>query len=156
MLWLSLDKTWPICGIIRIRPGGAMSTVQVDRTLFDTVPNKDTFHLFNREGRPEGKRITNFLSYRTEDVAVATGIPKTSIRYDSRMPDDLKERLAQWAAAINLVGSFFNDEQKTMLWFQMPNPMLGNITPKQMIKMGRFKKLLNFIQNALSENEKSL
>ncbi len=129
-----------------------MATMQIDKALFNTV-SSDFFHLFNGEGRPEGKRITNFLSYRTEDVSVATGIPKNSIRYDNRMPDDLRERLSQWATAINLVGSFFQDEQKTMLWFQIPNPLLGNISPKQMIKMGRFKKLLNFIQNALSENE---
>ena len=28
----------------------------------------------------------------------------------------------------NLVFQFFNDDLKTKLWFQTPNPMLGNIS----------------------------
>jgi hypothetical protein len=31
---------------------------------------------------------------------------------------------------------------------------LGNITPRDMIRIGRFKKLHRFILNALSENER--
>ncbi len=44
-------------------------------------------------------------------------------------------------------------QQKTLLWFRTPNPMLGNATPRIMIRMGRFKKLLTFIQTALEESK---
>ncbi len=68
------------------------------------------------------------------------------------MPSELKERIQEWAYAINLVGNFFKDEQKTHRWFKTINPALGNISPQTMIKMGRFKKLLKFIHYAIKEN----
>jgi hypothetical protein len=40
------------------------------------------------------------------------------------------------------------------LWFKTPNPLLGDIAPRDMIRIGRFKKLRQFILQALSENEK--
>jgi hypothetical protein len=76
-----------------------------------------------------------------------------SIRYDLKMPEELMERMREWATALNLVANFFNDEHKTMLWFQLPNPLLGNMTPREMIRVGRFNKLLKFIQTALDENK---
>jgi uncharacterized protein (DUF2384 family) len=69
------------------------------------------------------------------------------------MPKELQERLMEWAVALNLVAQFFNDEQKTVLWFRTPNPLLGDMTPRDMIRVGRFRKLVRFIQTALSENE---
>ncbi len=120
-------------------------------SLFRSVPNKDYFHFFEK-GEPDGKKIVDFLKYKKEDVSVATDVPVKSIRYDEKMPADLKERIVEWATAINLVGSFFNDHHKTMLWFQVPNPLLGDLSPRDMIRVGRFKKLLNFIQTALDEN----
>jgi uncharacterized protein (DUF2384 family) len=77
-----------------------------------------------------------------------------SVRYDKKGSKDLKQRLAEWATALNLVANFFKDEQKTILWFNTPNPLLGNMTPRDMIRIGRFKKLLNFIQTALDENKR--
>jgi hypothetical protein len=69
------------------------------------------------------------------------------------MPADLKLRLIEWATAINLVATYFNDLNKTMLWFQVSNPLLGDMSPRDMIRIGRFKKLQKFIQTALSENK---
>lgn len=71
------------------------------------------------------------------------------------MKADIENRLKEWAVAINLVAGFFKDQDKTMLWFQTPNPLLGNVSPAEMIKMGRFLKLLRFIQTALEDNRKS-
>ena len=69
------------------------------------------------------------------------------------MPQELSERLIEWATAINLVAGFFKNEDKTMLWFNTPNPLLGEQTPKDMIRIGRSRKLIKFIRNALSENK---
>ena len=122
--------------------------------LFDTIPTKDRFHLFQANNQPDAKKIVDlFLRFRKEEVSVATGVPMTSVRYDDRMPEELRERAMQWAIAINLVGDFFGEEGKTILWFQTPNPLLGSISPKEMIKRGRFRKLLAFIQTALEENK---
>lgn len=70
------------------------------------------------------------------------------------MPDDLEVRLIEWATALNQVAKYFNDENKTVLWFKTPNPMLGGITPRDMIRVGRFKKLFKIIHQALDENQR--
>lgn len=121
--------------------------------LFRTIPKEDYLHLFN-QGILDGERVVKFLKYKKEDVSVAANIPISSVRYDKKMPIELKERLVEWAIVLNLVAGFFNDPDKTVLWFCMPNPLLGGMAPRDMIRVGRFKKLLNFIQTALDENQR--
>jgi hypothetical protein len=38
------------------------------------------------------------------------------------------------------------------LWFEIANPMLGNISPRNMIRIGRLKRLLKFVMTAREEN----
>jgi hypothetical protein len=123
-------------------------------TLFNTVPPKDIGQFFNKGGEVEAEKVVKFLKYKKEDVAVASEIPVASVRYDERMPVDLRQRMVEWATAINLVASYFNDLDKTMLWFQVSNPLLGDMSPRDMIRVGRFKKLQKFIQTALAENKR--
>jgi len=125
---------------------------QMSNPLFQSIPDNDYFHLM-KGTEPDGPKVVEFLNYKKEDVSVASGVPVGSVRYD-RMPADLRQRMIEWAVAINLVGLFFKDRDKTVLWFQVPNPLLGNIAPRDMIRIGRFEKLLKFIQTALSENER--
>jgi hypothetical protein len=40
---------------------------------------------------------------------------------------------------------------KTKLWLQTPNPMLGNASPRDMIRFGRYNKLLRFVTQAMEE-----
>lgn len=119
--------------------------------LFNNIPLEDRMQLF-ANGEPEGKKITDLLNYKKQDVSAATGVPLASIRYDIKMPAELRDRLVEWATALNLVAEYFNDVEKTILWFKVPNPLLGNISPRDMIRLGRFKKLIKFIQTALDEN----
>jgi uncharacterized protein (DUF2384 family) len=122
--------------------------------LFKTSPS-DCFHLFDQKAVVNGQKVVELLKYKKEDVAVATNIPLSSIRYEQkRIPEELREHLTQWATALNLVAEFFHDEKKTIIWCFMPNPLLGGMTPRDMIRVGRFKKLLNFIQTALDENHR--
>lgn len=121
--------------------------------LFRSVPQKDFFHLLPH-GQPDGKKIVDLLRYKKEDVSTAANIPLPSVRYDQKMSEELRERLIEWAMAINLVADFFGDGEKAILWFQTPNPLLGSMTPRDMIRVGRFKKLLKFIQTALEENRR--
>ena len=51
-----------------------------------------------------------------------------------------------------VMGFFDGNEEKTQLWFSSPNPQLGNITPIDMIELGRASKLLAFVQTSLAEN----
>lgn len=122
-------------------------------SLFNNIPKTDYFHFF-KGGSPEPKKVLRFLDYKKQDLAVLTGVSEKSIRFDERIPKEVEERMREWALAINLVGSYFQEEEKTMLWFQTQNPLLGNLSPRDMIRLGRFKKLLHFIQSALAENER--
>jgi len=123
--------------------------------LFDTVPKEDYFYFFDK-GKLNGKNVVEFFDYQKKDVAQATGVPEDSIRYDKRIPQKLHEHLLAWASAVNLVANYFRDPQKTVLWFKIPNPLLGNISPKEMIRLGRYNKLLKFIQNSIDENIKKV
>jgi hypothetical protein len=95
------------------------------------------------------KKVVDYLEFTNEDVAGATGVPKVSIRYDEKIPKELKQRLLEIAVICELVAEFFQgDLKKTELWFRIKNPLLGNISPRDMIRIGRYQKLLKFIQNA--------
>lgn len=119
--------------------------------LFASIPQEDNLHLYDG-GELDAKKVVDFLDYKKRDVATAADVSIKSVRYDHKMPAALRERIREWAVAINLVGGFFRDERRTMLWFHTPNPMLGNVSPKAMIRAGRFAKLLRYIQTALDEN----
>lgn len=54
----------------------------------------------------------------------------------------------------NLVLEFFKgDQKKTDLWFSSDNPLLGGISPDNMIKVGRIERLADFVCYQLWENE---
>ena len=122
--------------------------------LFGTVPKEDYLTLFP-SGDTDYEKVVDLLDFRKKDVARASNVALHSVRYDPpKMPRELQDRIQEWAVALNLVAQFFRDEQKTVLWFKTPNPLLGDIAPRDMIRIGRFKKLRQFILQALSENEK--
>ena len=53
----------------------------------------------------------------------------------------------------NMVNEFFKNEEKTTIWLNTINPLLGNQIPIDMILAGRTEKLKNFIETQLNENE---
>jgi uncharacterized protein (DUF2384 family) len=126
----------------------------INAALFENVPKEDYFSLFPPTG-PDYQKVVKLLDFQKKDVARASNIAVQSVRYDPpKMPRELAERIQEWGVAISLVAQFFKDQQKTILWFKTPNPLLGDVTPRDMIRLGRFKKLRQFILDALSENER--
>ena len=82
----------------------------------------------------------------TSALSKIASVSKSSVRFDNRIPRDLKERMEQVAIICNLVAEYFKgDAKKTALWFRTLNPMLGNISPRDMIRLGRYQKLQKFI-----------
>ena len=122
--------------------------------LFDTVPREDYLALFP-SGETDYQKAVGLLGFKKKDVARASNIPVQSVRYDQKMPKELEDRVREWAVALALVAQYFKDGQKTVLWFKTPNPLLGNIAPRDMIRVGRFSKLHRFIANALADNKRS-
>ncbi len=122
-------------------------------SLFQTVPKKNYFFDSLTSGKPaEFQQVARFFEFKKEDVARAAEVAPTSVRYDEKMPDELQERLREWAIVVNLVAEFFDGNlDRTVQWFRMPNPMLGFMSPRDMIRAGRFRKLLKFITTAMEE-----
>jgi uncharacterized protein (DUF2384 family) len=119
--------------------------------FFGTVP-EDRLHLID-QGTPKMDRIAKLLEFRDKDIARATGFPRAAINLEKhKVPPEVSERILQWTQALNLVAQFFSgDEAKTVLWFRTPNPLLGGVEPRDMIRIGRFQRLYLFIRDALSD-----
>jgi uncharacterized protein (DUF2384 family) len=120
--------------------------------LFSNLPDHDHFQLFSGASA-NVERTVKTLAMSKAEVAKAARVPQQSVRYDSKVPQALEERAREWALALNHVASFFKDTEKTLLWFRTPNPLLGGCSPRDMIVRGRAQRLIEFIQQALAENE---
>jgi Protein of unknown function (DUF2384) len=118
--------------------------------LFKTVSNRDGLH-FWKGNALNFQRVREFTGLETDDLARLAGVAKSSVRYDSKAPKEVREHLENIANICNLVFQFFLDDVKTKLWLQTPNPMLGNVSPRDMIRFGRFAKLQRFVTLAMEE-----
>lgn len=102
-----------------------------------------------RDSHPDYKRIAELVQLSKADLSKLAGVAKASVRFDANIPVPVAERLREIANIANLVAEFFSgDAQKVGLWFELPNPMLGNISPRNMIRAGRYKRLVNFVLDA--------
>jgi putative toxin-antitoxin system antitoxin component (TIGR02293 family) len=116
--------------------------------LFRNVHQSDSLQFWSNHGL-DYKRVTDFLDLNTSELSKIGGVSKQSVRLDNRIPQALKDRLEQIANICALVAEYFEgDIEKTALWFKMPNPMLGDISPRDMIRYGRYKRLMKFIADA--------
>jgi hypothetical protein len=113
------------------------------------IANDDLLHLY-RDGHPDYKRIADFIKLSKSDLSKIVRVAKSSVRFDAHIPEPVAERLREIA---NLVAEFFvGDARKVALWFEIANPMLGNISPSNMIRIGKQKRLLTFVVSAREEN----
>lgn len=97
-------------------------------------------------GRTDYKRVVKLVNLTKEDLSKIANVAKSSVRYDQSIPLPVAERLNELANIANLVGEFFEgDANKVALWFELPNPLLGNVSPRNMIRAGRYKRLLSFV-----------
>ena len=116
--------------------------------LFGNVARQD--HLqFKQDGHLDYKKVASFLEFSKKDLSAIADVEKSSVRFDEKIPADLARRLDEVANIANLVAEVFGgDAAKTALWFKTPNYLLGEVAPRDMIRMGRYKRLLKFIQEA--------
>ena len=100
-------------------------------------------------GRPDYKRVADMVKLSKEDLGKISRVAKSSVRFDDAIPAAVAERLREIANIANLVAEFFEgDVQKVSLWFELPNPNLGNVSPRMMIRGDRYKRLLSFVLDA--------
>ena len=127
----------------------------VSRTLFSTVPDKDYLGFWANETL-KAREVTEFLDLNKRDVAKLAKVAPASVRFDQKIPREVSDRLAEIANICGLVAQFFaGDIAKTALWFKTANPLLGNISPRDMIRYGRYEKLRRFVMSAGGERGRS-
>jgi hypothetical protein len=120
--------------------------------LFRTVPERDYLQ-FWPNSKFDPQRVTRFLELSKADVAKVADVAPSSVRFDVKIPRDVLDRIIEIANVCGLVAQFFQgDAVKTALWFKTKNPLLGNISPRDMIRYGRYEKLRRFVMEALEEN----
>ena len=131
----------------------ADATIDTKRfTLFDSVP--DDYLGFGHGTGFNAKEVQNFLGLKKDDVSRLASVSPKSVRFDDAMPEPVRERLEEIAITINMVAKVFGgDVNKTVSWFRARNPLLGDVSPRDMIRLGRFERLRKFIINAMMEDE---
>ena len=120
--------------------------------LFANVPSRDYLG-FWADQTLQAKTVADFMDFDRREVARVAGVSSASVRWDQKIPREVLDRLTEIAVVCSLVAQFFEgDAVKTKLWFQTRNPLLGNLSPRDMIRHGRYEKLRRFVMDALVEN----
>ncbi|MCC7443165.1 MAG: hypothetical protein IT285_16150 [Bdellovibrionales bacterium] len=68
--------------------------------------------------------------------------------------EDQSDRSMRARAYLAVLGHFGGDHGKAVLWFSTPNPLLGTLSPAEMVYRLRTGKLVRFIEERLSENHR--
>ena len=125
---------------------------EATRRMFDNIYRADSLKFWANHGL-DYERVRDVVGLTNDDLSRVAHVAKSSVRFDERIPPVLKERMEQIANCCLLVAEHFDgNAQKASLWFKTPNPMLGNVSPRDMIRYGRFSKLQRFVTGALSED----
>jgi hypothetical protein len=120
--------------------------------LFRNVHDRDYLG-FWADQTLNARGVADFLGLKKPDVAKVAGVAPSSVRFDQKIPREVLERLEEIANICALVAQFFEgDVAKTALWFRTRNPLLADISPRDMIRFGRYAKLRQFVMDALSES----
>lgn len=119
-------------------------------SLFSNIPGDPLGFGLGAQFHPE--KVKDFLRLKNADVSRLADVSPTSVRYDRLAPAAVIERFEEIAITCNTVAEAFDgDAEKTALWFRTKNPMLGDIAPRDMIRLGRFDRLRRFIIGAMRE-----
>ena len=120
--------------------------------LFASTATTDPLGFWGSDG-VDYSRVADFLKFDKNDLSKIGGVSKQSVRLDARIPGQLAERLEQIANVCSKVAEHFGGEAaRTALWFKTANPMLGYVSPRDMIRLGRYDRLLRMVLEAESEN----
>lgn len=100
--------------------------------------------------RPD--KVRDFLELQKRDVSRLAGVSVKSVRFDQGIPSAVLEQFEQIAVTCNMVAEVFDgNAAKTALWFKTKNPMLGDVAPRDMIRLSRFDRLRRFVVGALAD-----
>ncbi len=120
-------------------------------SIFETVGDDHMSFWERRHFRPQ--KVVNFFGFEKKDISRIASVSDKSVRYDEKMPEAVGERLEEIANIVNLVAEIFDgDTTKTALWFKTQNPILGDVSPRDMIRLGRYARLRKYVFEAAMTN----
>lgn len=122
---------------------------QTTSNVFDNVSKAKRLPLYRKDGTTDPKLVADFISLQNQDVAKISDISLNSVRYEpGRIPINIQTRMAEIANICELVAEHFDgDPERTVLWFKSKNPILGGLTPRDMIRFGRYQKLIQILMD---------
>ena len=123
---------------------------QVNHKLFSNIAHTKVSEFYTEDGQTDYKAVASiFLKLSNEDLAKIAQVSVKTVRFDeSKMPQSLKERIEEIKNICELVAEMLGgDIKKTQLWFTTKNHMLGNLSPRDMIRYGRYNKLLDILMD---------
>lgn len=124
--------------------------MQSQPRLFDSVPLALPM-LYNEQGRVQLEEVRKLLDLSKSDFAKAAHSSQKQMADALRIPKEVEERVRVWALVLEEVARFFDgDVKKTVLWFNIPNPLLGEVSPRDMILYGRASKLLQIVRDEIA------
>src|ERR1700693_1972148 len=96
--------------------------------LFRTVPEKDYVGFWAGQSF-KAEAVVDFLEFTKADTAKIAGVSVASVRFDHKMPREVRDRLMELATLCELIAEHFRgDVVKTALWFKTANPLLGQVS----------------------------
>lgn len=136
----------------RPAPGERVNIMAKASELFRTVADRDYLG-FWADQTLNAREVARFLDLNKSEVAKVANVAPASVRFDQKIPREVADRLAEIANIAQLVAQYFEgDTAKTALWFRTKNPLFGGISPRDMIRFGRYEKLRRFVTEALGQN----
>lgn len=122
---------------------------QAEFGLFDTIP--EDLLKFGHGDAFSPKKTAQFLSLKNADVGRIAAVSEASVRWDGKLPESVRDRMEEIASIANMVAKQFGgDPAKTAAWFRAKNPLLGDISPRDMVRLGRHARLRRFIIQAMT------
>ena len=121
--------------------------VSVQPHIFNTVPKQDVFGLYGKS-KIKYKKVADTLDFSRKEISKATRVAVSSVRYEeNKIPDKMKDFFTNMAWLLCVTYEHLKDKNKVMLWLKSPNPICGGFSPKDMICMGQYKKLVKIVSS---------
>lgn len=120
--------------------------------IFQNLPKGDPLG-FGLGNKFHPEKVRDFLELSKDEVSRLADVSVKSVRYDDAIPAAIRQRFEEIAVTCTLVAEVFGgDAGKTALWFRTKNPMLGDVSPRDMIRLRRFDRLRRFIAGAIADS----
>ena len=128
----------PVCGVLHERDE-KVPTFETRREASDYAIGTLDWH----DGETMARSVARACKI------IGCGEAAYDLKFGRRLAGKPKDELAAL-----LLKFFKGDGDKMNLWYHTKNPLLGDISPIDMIQAGRYDRLLRWAKQQLAENEK--